>query len=60
MPYVNMNYYEEIKNKLINDEIYSKVKDYSKEKHSILKQVNYCLKHGVNMENLLLKNILKS
>lgn len=28
-------YYEEIKNNLINDEIYSKVKDYSKEKHRV-------------------------
>lgn len=31
-----MNYYKEIKNKLIDDEIYSKVKDYSKEKHTLL------------------------
>lgn len=31
-----MNYYNEIKNKLIDDEIYSKVKDYSKEKHTLL------------------------
>ena len=30
-----MNYYNEIKNKLIDDEIYSKVKDYSKEKHKV-------------------------
>ena len=27
-----MNYYDEIKNKLIDNEIYEKVKDYSKEK----------------------------
>ena len=27
-----MNYYNEIKNKLIDNEIYEKVKDYSKEK----------------------------
>ena len=33
---VNMNYYNEIKNKLIDDEVYSKVKDYSKEKHTLL------------------------
>ena len=26
-----MNYYEEIKNKIIDNEIYCKVKDYSKE-----------------------------
>ena len=31
-----MNYYNEIKNKIINNEIYSKVKDYSKEKHKVL------------------------
>ena len=30
-----MNYYNEIKNKLIDDEIYSKVKDYSKERHKL-------------------------
>ena len=31
-----MNYYNEIKNKLIDDEIFSKVKDYSKEKHTLI------------------------
>jgi len=31
-----MNYYTEIKNKLIDNEIYSKVKDYSKEKHKVI------------------------
>ena len=31
-----MNYYNEIKNKLIDDEIYSKVKDYSKERHKVI------------------------
>ncbi len=31
-----MNYYNEIKNKLIDDEIYSKVKDYSKERHTLI------------------------
>ncbi len=30
-----MNYYEEIKNKLTEDEIYSKAKDYSKERHRV-------------------------
>lgn len=29
-------YYNEIKNNLIDDEIYSKVKDYSKEKHTLI------------------------
>ena len=31
-----MNYYNEIKNKLINNEIYLKVKDYSKERHKVI------------------------
>ena len=31
-----MNYYNEIKNKLIDDEVYSRVKDYSKEKHKVI------------------------
>ena len=31
-----MNYYNEIKNKLIDNEIYTKVKDYSKERHKII------------------------
>lgn len=31
-----MNYYNEIKNKLIDNEIYNKVKDYSKEKHKVI------------------------
>ena len=31
-----MNYYNEIKNRLIDNEIYSKVKDYSKEKHTLI------------------------
>ena len=31
-----MNYYNEIKNKLIDNEVYSKVKDYSKEKHRVI------------------------
>ena len=30
-----VNYYNEIKNKLIDNEVYSKVKDYSKERHKI-------------------------
>lgn len=32
----NMNYYNEIKNKLINNEIYSKVRDYSKERNTVI------------------------
>ncbi len=31
-----MNYYNEIKNKLIDNEVYSKIKDYSKERHKIV------------------------
>jgi len=31
-----MNYYNEIKNKLIDNEIYSRVKDYSKERHKVI------------------------
>ena len=31
-----MNYYNEIKNKLIDNEIYIKVKDCSKERHKVL------------------------
>ena len=31
-----MNYYNEIKNKLIDDEVYGRVKDYSKEKHRVI------------------------
>ena len=31
-----MDYYSEIKNKLIDDEVYGKVKDYSKERHRVI------------------------
>ena len=31
-----MNYYKEIKNKIIENEIYSRVKDYSMERHKII------------------------
>lgn len=31
-----MNYYNEIKNRLIDNEIYSKVKDYSKERYKVI------------------------
>ena len=31
-----MNYYDEIKEKLIDNEIYSSVKDYSKERHRVI------------------------
>ena len=51
-----MNYYNEIKNKIIANEIYSKVKDYSKERHKdikllhTLKLVNCWMKLAVSME----------
>ena len=32
---VSINYYNEIKNNFIDEEIYSKVKNYSKEKHRV-------------------------
>ena len=32
----NTNYYAEIKNKIIDNEIYSKIKDYSKERHKVI------------------------
>ena len=31
-----MNYYDKIKEKLLKDEIYAKVKDYSKERNKVL------------------------
>lgn len=31
-----MNYYDEIKNKLIDNEIYCKAKDYSKERNKVI------------------------
>ncbi len=31
-----MNYYKEIKDRLIDNEIYDRVKDYSKEKHRVI------------------------
>ena len=31
-----INYYDEIKEKLLKDEIYAKVKDYSKERNKVL------------------------
>ena len=34
-----MNYYNEIKNKLIDNEVYEKVKDYSKERNMVINSV---------------------
>ena len=33
---MDMNYYNEIKNKIIDNEIFEKVKDYSKERNTII------------------------
>jgi len=33
---ISINYYNEIKNKLIDNEVYAKVKDYSKERHRVI------------------------
>ena len=57
-----MNYYNEIKNKLIDNEVYKKVKDYSKNRNNlvlIMQQVNYFMNQEINMEKELLKNIQK-
>ena len=35
-----MNYYNEIKNELINNEVYGKVKDYSKNRHDLETRYN--------------------
>ena len=35
-----MNYYKEIKNELINNEVYKRVKDYSKKAEKIKEQVD--------------------
>ena len=32
----DMNYYNEIKNRIIDNEVYGRVKDYSKEKHNLI------------------------
>ena len=51
-----MNYYNEIKNKLIDNEIYSRVKDYSKERNRVKTyyEIGRLLsKLEVNMGNLL-------
>lgn len=31
-----MNYYEEIKKELVNNEVYKRVKDYSKERNTVI------------------------
>ena len=58
-----MNYYEEIKNKIIDNEIYCKVKDYSKERNTVTTyfEIGRLLTEaGGNMVIILLMNILKN
>ena len=53
-----MNYYNEIKTELINNEITKKVKDYSKNRsdlNTIIMLVNYFLKLVNIMEKMLLE-----
>ena len=40
-----MNYYDEIKNELINNEIYKKVKDYSKNRSDLQTYYNVLNQH---------------
>ena len=48
-----MNYYNEIRNKLIDNEIYRRVKDYSKERN----RVKTYFEIGVNVNLFLDKNV---
>ena len=52
-----MNYYDEIKNKLIDNEVYEKVKDYSKERNRVVTyyEVGKLLKEAGNKygENII-------
>ena len=53
-----MNYYNEIKTELINNEITKRVKDYSKNRsdlNTIIMLVNYLLKLVNIMEKMLLE-----
>ena len=56
----NMNYYNEIKNELINNEINRKVKSYSINKSDLNTYYNVgklLLDAEINMEKILLKSI---
>ena len=58
-----VNYYTEIKNELINNEITKKVKDYSKNRNDLNTYYNVgklLSEAGKHYEKVLLKNILKS
>ncbi len=51
-----MNYYNEIKNKLIDNEVYSKIKDYLKERHKV---INYIEQKSQKFYNIM-KELLNS
>ena len=58
-----MNYYEEIKNKIIDNEAYEKVKDYSKERHRVITyyEIGELLNEaGKKYGQILLSNTLKN
>ena len=44
-----VNYYDEIKEKLLKNEIYAKVKDYSKERNKVLENQNESIKREVHV-----------
>ena len=56
-----MNYYNEIKNELINNEITKKVKDYSKNRNDLTTYYNVgklLSEAGKHYEKVLLRNFL--
>ena len=53
-----MNYYDEIKNELINNEVYKKVKDYSKNKSITISQSNINSFNGKNGEKYSILNTI--
>ena len=58
-----MNYYNEIKNKLIDNEVYKRVKDYSKERNTVITyfEIGRLLAiAGGNMEIMLLMSIQRN
>ena len=58
-----MNYYNEIKNKLIDNEVYVRIKKIQKKEiklSHILRQLNYLMKSEINMGIILQPNIQKN
>ena len=58
-----MDYYNEIKNKLIDNEVYKRVKDYSKERNTVITyfEIGRLLAiAGGNMEIMLLMSIQRN